>query len=232
MILLLFGTLVLQRGDTLFFTQDIAYLDTVVMQEYLTDGVKARHCVMKAKVSPDGKTYMIYYAYYTATTPETLLTSAVSFYDADKRTLLEERAEGERSLSYDLSGVHDSLLVIATWERQYHEPAVSVVNGGKRQQVVKKGEWERIVSYVISNSGRYFLFHTRNPYYDRLWDYIYFYDLETGDNWEYLFPNCPSCKKSRIELEIDDSGWSEVINRQEHRVFSSGGVLENIYLQP
>ena len=100
-------------------------------------------------------------------------------------------------------------------------------NSKQREIILVQNKREGIICWVLE----YLLFHTRNPYYDKPWDYIYFCDLETGKSWEYLFPTCLSCKRGRIELEIDDNGRSEVIHRKEHRVFSSKGVLEDIYLK-
>jgi len=231
MILFFLYALVVQNGDTLFFVRDNVYSDTVVMHEYFVDAMRSYHSVRKAKVSPDGKTYLIYSAHYTPTTPETLLTSSITFYDAEKRKLLEQRTEGERGLSYDLSDVHDSLFVVATWDNLYRDPALYVFKDGERKGVVEQGDWERIVSYVISSNGRYLLFHTRNPYYNKPWDYIYFCDLVTGKTWDYIFPSCLSCKKTRIYLELDDDGRSRVIHKNEYRVFSADGVLEDIYLK-
>jgi hypothetical protein len=63
-------------------------------------------------------------------------------------------------------------------------------------------------------------------------DSIYFYDLIAAKDWDYLFPSCLSCKKSRIYLEVDNDGRAEVIHKNEHRVFTSGGILTDIYLRP
>lgn len=231
MIVLLFGTLVFQNGDTLFFARDSSYADTVVMHTGIVDGRESLRVTEKAKVSPDNATYLIHSAVYGLTAPESLLSSTITFYDAKKKKLLEERSKGGRNISYDLSSIHDSLLVVTTWDQQYRKPALYVVKDDKKIEIVKKGDWERIVNYEVSSNNRYVLFHTRNPYHEKPWDYIYFYDLTTGRNWDYLFPSCLSCKKSRIYLKVNNDGRSEVIHKNEHRVFSPDGVLEDIYLK-
>jgi hypothetical protein len=231
MILFLIGTLVFQNGDTLFFTRDSSCVDTVVMHTWIVDGRESVRVTEKAKVGPDNTTYLIHSSVYSLTAPESLLSSTIKFYDAQKNKLLEETSKGGRNISYDLSNIHDSIFVITTWDRQYGKPALYVVKDDKKIEIVKEGDWERIVSYEVSSNNRYVLFHARNPYHEKPWDYIYFYDLTTGRNWDYLFPSCLSCKKSRIYLKVNNDGRAEVIHKNEHRVFSPDGVLEDIYLK-
>ena len=71
----------------------------------------------------------------------------------------------------------------------------------------------------------------RKRYSRKLWDYLYFIDLQTKQNWEYMFPTCLSCKRTNITLAIDDNGQVEAVHRAEHRVFSSEGKLIDIFLQ-
>ena len=124
-----------------------------------------------------------------------------------------------------------SLFIITKCDRFYREPAFIVIRNGETVEVIQEGEWQRIVSYKISANDRYLLFHTRKPYHGKPWDYIFFWDLRTGRNWDYIFPTCLSCKKSRIDLGVDNSGRSEVIHKNEHRIFSKEGVLVDIYLK-
>jgi hypothetical protein len=176
--------------------------------------------------------YLIHSAVYSLATPESLLSSSITFYDAEKNELFEEKSKEGRNISYDLSDIHDSLFVITNWDEHYGKPAVNIVKNKKEIEIVKQGDWDRIVSYKVSPNNRYFLFHMRNPYHDKPWDYIYFYDLKTDAKWDYLFPSCLSCKKSRIYLEVDDDGRARVTHKNECRVFSPAGVLEDIYLKP
>jgi hypothetical protein len=215
----------------LFFKSDTTCIDTLVMREYLIDAGEPGRVVEKAKAGTDSTIYFIHSTTYAITDAQNPVNSKITFYDAQRNKLIEVISKRGRNISYDLSNIHDSLFVVTTRDNRYSDPAVCVIKGGRRTHIIKEGDWQRLVSYKISPNNRYFLFHTRNPYYGKTWDYIYFYDLDTEKNWEYLFPTCLSCKKGRIELEIDDKGRSEVIHRLEHRVFSSEGVLEDIYLK-
>jgi len=128
MILFLIGTLVFQNGDTLFFTRDSSCVDTVVMHTWIVDGRESVRVTEKAKVGPDNTTYLIHSSVYSLTAPESLLSSTIKFYDAQKNKLLEETSKGGRNISYDLSNIHDSIFVITTWDRQYGKPALYVVS--------------------------------------------------------------------------------------------------------
>jgi hypothetical protein len=231
MILFLIGTLVFQNGDTLFFLKDGFCVDTMIMRTRLAGERGSFSVVEQAKTASDSMTYLIYSATYTETVPESLVRTTITFYSAKKKKLWEEKSEGERSISFELSGIYGSLFVVAAWDRFNGNPSFDVIKDAKKKRVVKEGEWQRIVSYEISPNERYILFHTRNPYNGVLWDYIFFCDLKTGNHWDYVFPTCLSCKKSKIDLEVDENGRSTVIHKQEHRVFSPEGVLEDIYLK-
>jgi hypothetical protein len=231
MILLLLGTMVFQNGDTQFFMKDSTYLDTIVMQEHFIEGKEPVRVKEKAKVDSNNTIYLIHSDVYSLTPQESLLSSTITFYDAEKNKLLEEKSSGGRYISYDLSNIHDSLLVITTWDEYHRKPSLYVMKDGEKLEIVKQGDWERIMSYRVSPNNQYFLFHMRNPFHDKPWDYIYFYDLITGRHWDYIFPTCLSCKKSRIYLEVNNEGRAEVIHKKEHRIFSPEGILEDIFLK-
>ena len=161
---------------------------------------------------------------------DSVLRAEISVFDAQRNKILEEKTRGSRNLSYELSSLHESLLVVATWDHFFSNPALVVIKGDNRIGVVEEGQWQRVVSYKVAPNNRYLLFHTRNPYHDKSWDYIYFYDLRTSKSWDYIFPTCLSCKKARIDLYVDDNGQSEVIHKNEHRIFSKDGVLKDIFL--
>lgn len=231
MILLLLSATVFQNGDTLFFTIDSTSVDTIVMQEYVIEGKEPARVTEKAKVGSNNTIYLIHSEVYSLTVPESLLSSTITFYDAEKNKLHEEKGSGGRYLSYDLSNIHDSLLVITSWDERNREPSMYAMKDSEKLEIVKQGDWERIVSYKVSPNNKYFLFHMRNPFHEKPWDYIYFYDITTSRHWDYIFPTCLSCKKSRIYLEINNEGRAEVIHRKEHRIFSPEGILEDIFLK-
>ncbi len=228
-ILLLLSTCVLQRGDTLMFLENNEIVDRVTLGEHLADSAN-QVIIRQAKVSPDKKRYLIHEAVQNVENGSPL-SSRISFYDAERNKLHEESTTGERGVAFDLSDVRNSIFIVTYCNRFYREPALFVIVDSETLEVIKQGAWQIIVSYKVSPNDRYILFHTRKPYHGKPWDYIYFCDLETGSDWDYLFPTCLSCKKSRIDLDIDDSGRSKVTHKNEHRIFSKEGVLLDIYLK-
>lgn len=231
MVLILIGAVILQSGDTLFFREDNEIRDTLIIAATVVDSTEGLRFVRKLKVSDSGDKYCVYEEQYRLG-QDSVLSTKITFYDRHNEKMLEEETADGRQISFELSNPYDSILIITTQDCWYKMPALYVVKDEKRQEIVKEGDWDRIVSYRVSLNNRYMLFHMRNPYYEKPWDYIYFYDLLTGEDWEYLFPSCLSCKKSRISLEVGDDGRAEVIYKNEHRVFSTHGVLEDIYLKP
>jgi len=241
MILFLVCNLVLQNGDTLIFLRNGEVVEKQVLTVKAIEDDQGKQMVScQAKVSPDNKAYLIHKIKQEVviteeaeleTENDTVTSTEILFLNAKKETLYAEQASGTRYISYELSDIYDSLFVLATWDQYYNNPSFSVVKDGEKTEIIKEGDWQRIVSYKISPNKRFILFHTRNPYHGKSWDYIFFYDLYSGHTWDYMFPTCLSCKKGRIELEVDDDGRSEVIHKREHRVFSRDGVIQDIYLK-
>ena len=238
MILFLVCNLVLQNGDTLIFMKngEVVEKQTIGVQN-IGDNQKVSSL---AKVSPDNRFYLVHKTRQKIVVAkeveheietDTITSTEILFLNANKDILYADQANGTRFISYELSDIYDSLFVLTTWDQHHNNPSFSVVKDGEKAEIIKEGDWQRIVSYKISPNNRFVLFHTRNPYHGKSWDYIFFYDLNTGRTWDYMFPTCLSCKKGRIELEIDDNGRSEVIHKREHRVFSRDGLIQDIYLQ-
>jgi len=241
MILFLMCNLVLQNGDTLIFLKNGEVVEKQVMTiTAIEDNQGEQEVSCLAKVSSDNRFYLVHKTKKKVKDinesenqigQDTISSTEISFHGAQRDVLYAEKAGGGRYISYDLSDIYDSLFVLTTWDQYYSNPCFSVVKDGEKAEIIKEGDWQRIVSYKISPNNRFILFHTRNPYHGKSWDYIFFYDLDTGHSWDYMFPTCLSCKKGRIELEIDDDGRSEVIHKREHRVFSRDGVIQDIYLK-
>ena len=230
MILLLIGTLIIQNGDTLFFLENNEPRDTLIVTASEIDSIMDLRLVRKVKVSGSGDKYCVYEEKYEHGL-DSLVSTKITFHDNRTERIFAEEISNGRQISFDLSNAYDSMLVIATWDYWYNMPALYTIRADEKQEIIKEGDWSRIVSYEVSSNNRYMLFHMRNPYHGKPWDYIYFYDLLTGQDWDYQFPSCLSCKKSRIYLTVNDDGRAEVVHKNEHRVFSPQGVLEDIYLQ-
>jgi hypothetical protein len=205
-------------------------VERVILNEHVAGDSAGQAVVQRAKVSPDKKRYFIHEAVHNIEN-DSLLRSKISFYDSEKKKLHEESALGKRKISYELSEVRDSIFVVTYCDRFYREPELFVITPSDTLEAIRQGEWQRIVSYEISSNDKYIVFHTRNPYHGKPWDYIYFWDLENRSDWKYLFPTCLSCKKARIYLGVDAEGRSEVIHKKEHRIFSKEGTLIDIYMK-
>jgi hypothetical protein len=230
MILLLIGTFILQNGDTLFFLEGNEPRESLIVAATVIDSTKELRLARRVKVSDSGDKYCVYEEKFRLG-PDSLVSTKISFYDSHSKEVFKEEVSDDRQISFELSNAYDSMLVLTTWDHSYKMPALCTIKDDKRQEIIKEGDWDRIVSYQVSSNNRYMLFHMRSPYHDKPWDYIYFYDLLTGQDWDYLFPSCLSCKKSRIYLTVNDNGRAEVVYKNEHRVFSAQGVMENIYLK-
>jgi hypothetical protein len=230
-LLLVLTLYVEQSGDTLFFTEQDSIIDYwIIAEEIRPQDSGAVVIAKKVKISPDKRRFFIYEEMIDSTRRIPLQTRMVLF-DAQKTKLWEEFRDTTRFLSYRLSNVYDSLLIIVDTEHNETNPSLSIIKDNKKDVVINKGEWHRIVRYDISPGYRYIIFHNRNPYFKQMWDYIYSIDLVSKKNWTYLFPLCLSCKRGRIYLSVDDRGTAEVIHKGEHRVFSNDGNLLDFYIE-
>ena len=228
--LLLFNVYVFQKGDTLIFKENDKIVEIMVLAGQQTNAGPGRIVIEQAKVSSDNRKYFVYETVRDVNR-DSVLHTKLSVFDARKNRVLEEETAGLRNLSYELSSLHDSLFVVASWDHFYCNPSLTVIKDEERIDVIEEGQWQRIVSYKVSPHNQYMLFHARKPYRNKLWDYIYFYNLKSGESWDYMFPTCLSCKKARIDLNVYDDGRSEVIHKREHRIFSKDGTLEDIFLK-
>jgi hypothetical protein len=229
---LLIGLLVHQSGDTIKFMEQDVLVDIMTLQTDQHEDSIGQIVIRKAGVSEDHRRYFIHEASYKGGNEEgEILYSKISFYDAEKNLLWEERVDAPRSISYDYSGIYNGLLVITDWDRHCGYPALSIMGDGEKVEIIKEGDWQQLMDFKISPNGKYLLFHTRNPYSGKIWDYLYFFDLNEGISWDYLFPVCFSCKRGTVDLGVDDSGRSEAVYKGEHRIFSKQGALVDFFLK-
>lgn len=227
--LFLFGLLVYQNGDTLHFVEQDSVVDVMILEDSIIVCDTGYVTVKRGKVSEDHKYYLIHEAVILDN--EEVVRSKVTFFDADKNLLWEEKGKEGRNLSYEFSGIYSGLLVVTIWDRHGSDPVFYVIKGGEKVEIIEKGEWQQLLDFRVSPNGRYLFFYTRNPYGGKMWDYLYFYDLIERKDWEYLFPTCMSCKRGWVEISVDENGRSEAVYKGEHRVFSKDGTLEEIFMK-
>ncbi|MDH4210502.1 MAG: hypothetical protein OEV79_03555 [candidate division WOR-3 bacterium] len=225
----LVGLLVYQNADTLQFTDQDSVVDIIILEDEDYSDSLGQIVVRRGRVSEDHMYYLIYEAVQAG--DEEVVHSKISFYDAGKNLLWEELGQEGRNISYDFSGIYDGILVVTIWDRLSSDPSFFVVKDGEKVEIIEEGEWQQLLDYRVSPNGQYFLFYTRNPRNGKTWDYLYFYDLGDRRDWDYLFPICMSCKRGWVDINVDDDGRSEAIYKGEHRIFSRGGVLEEIFMK-
>ena len=231
-IFLLVGLLVHQSGDTIKFMEGDVLIDIIVLQTDEHEDNIGQKSIRRAGTSEDHQRYFIHETTYKDTKEterDEILYSKISFYDVEQNLLWEERAEPPRNISYDYSGIYGGLMFVTTWDKHCGNPAFFVVNDGEKIEIIEEDDWQQLMGFKISPNGQYLLFHTRNPYGGKTWDYLFFFDLSDRISWDYLFPICFSCKRGTVALSVDDRGRSEAVYKNEYRIFSKQGVLVDVF---
>ncbi|MGB9720261.1 MAG: hypothetical protein ACPL28_02110 [bacterium] len=221
------GALIFQSGDTLKFSQD----DSLVYEWILNNNEKLEtggYHIEKAKVSQDNRRFFIYEEEYFPNQDSTF--TQLTLYDARRNKIWSRTQGGARKFSFELSRIYGDRIILFVNSRSNVNPEMIILKDGTRS-TVDLTQWTSIVNYEISPDGRYILFHAKKPYNYKLWDYLYFIDLKTSKNWEYLFPICFSCKRGKIDLKVYDDGKSEAIYKNEHRIFDREGNLIDIFVK-
>jgi len=224
--LFLLGTLVFQQGDTLKFMQN----DTLLDQWFLGEEKKDETIYIKrAKVAANNKYFFLYEEKFYPDKEDAF--TKITYYNATRTKLWGKTIRGARRVSWELTRLFDDKLILITTNRYYGAPSLYIIKNRKMQQIIKADTWQGIVNYEVSPNFRYIALHTKNPYNNKPWDYIGCIDLKTMKQWSYLFPVCLSCKRAKIDLNVNDDGIIEVIHKNEHRVFSKDGTLMDVYLK-
>jgi hypothetical protein len=228
MILLILNVLVYQNGDTLLFTEQDSVIDQWILDDIInqTDSVETK-CTRKAKVSSTNERFFVYIEQYEQ---GVLVKTEIILYNNFQKELWRDSAFGEEVISFKLSNVYDNLFIVVRSLRGGNEPILYTVKHNLKETIIKKGSWNKIINYSISPNRKYLLLHTKNPYAQRNWDYIYFVDLINKKEWQYLFPMCASCKRNTINLAVDNKGISEIMSGGEHRIFSKDGKFIDYFI--
>lgn len=228
----LIATLVYQHGDTLLFMEDDSVTERWVVNEYVQpvdSGNQGEKVTRKAKVASSNRFFFICedrlgpnFEY---------LESKIVIYNAEKKELWKETVTDSRKISLDLSNVYDSLFIIAVLDANGRNPELRLIRDSREYKIVKNPDWMRLFSYQISPNYRFLVLHVRKRYFNKPWDYVYSIDFNTEKEWQYVFPTCLSCKRTKISLGIDNKGQVEVVHRAEHRIFSKDGELIDYFVK-
>lgn len=222
-------TLVFQAGDTLKFFKEDSIVDQWIMGQETRTEPEEYIITKKTKVSADSNYFFVYEEEYYPVKDS--ISTKISFYNANKKKFFQRSYKSERKISFDLTKLYNKMLILVTTDKFNVNPSLEFIKNKKNQKVIKEDKWQRIINYELSPNLNYLVMHNRNPYSGKLWDYIYFIDLKTKKDWTYLFPVCLSCKRTKIDLSIDDEGKVEVIHKNEHRIFDKDGNLLNIFIK-
>ncbi|MEO0184574.1 MAG: hypothetical protein ABIL22_00625 [candidate division WOR-3 bacterium] len=222
-------SIVFQSGDTLEFYKD----DSLIYQWILKDSTNSEtgvYYIEKAKVSPDNKKFFVFEEKRFPNEDSTF--TRLTLYDAGKHKIWATQETNQRKISFELSRVYEDKIIIFTTDHSNIKPEMVIIRNGKKNPI-DLDQWTSVVNYELSPNSRFLVFHTKKPYNHKLWDYIYFLDLQTNKSWEYLFPFCFSCKRGWLELKINDEGKTEVIykNKNEHRIFDREGNLIGVFVK-
>ena len=226
--LLIANILVFQQGDTLKFLKNNEVIDQWALFED-PQNQSSDHIVYtkRSKVSSDSSHFFIYEEERHTLTDSVF--TKITLYNAEQVKLWEEYTGKGRRISFSLTNIYKDMIILVTTNSGHTDPGLEIIINKKKKVIIKENEWHRIIRYAISPNMQYLILHVKNPHNKKMWDYIYFVDVNTYDNWTYLFPICVSCKRKKIELSVYDNGKSEVIYKGEHRVFSRQGKLIDIY---
>ncbi len=224
------NTLVIQSGDTLKFLKNDSPVSIRILKNEEHERASGYY-VEKAKISPDSQNFLLY---EESNFPDKdSIFTRIAFYNAEQNKIWSRAETGQRKILFELCKIYTDKIAILAVGKTNTAPQLIIINKDKHTKNIDLKQWTSIINYEISPNGRYALFHAKRPYNNKLWDYIYFYDLKTHKRWEYLFPFCFSCKRGWLELKITDEGISEVIykNKNEHRIFDKQGNLVDIFVK-
>jgi len=227
---ILLGLLVFQNADTLKFIDNNQTVEHWLIGEGIKENTDNNiKITRKVKISKNHK-FFILYEEKNYVKDDSIVTKLI-LYTADKKKLWQRQSAPGRRIAFDLTNIYEDIVVLVTVDNSYALPKMELIKKENISKLISTGDWQRLVSYSFSPNRRYLGMHVRNPYNNRLWDYIYFIDLKEKNSWTYLFPTCLSCKRYRITLKIDDQGKTEVVYKGQHRIFSKDGKLLDFFIK-
>ena len=228
LLIFLISNLVFLQEDSLIFKRGDEVIDVWWLEFYLPETVDATIHYRRAKINPDQNFFIISYEQYDK--ENNVLRSEIELYDARQRLKVKRIFNDGRIVFFDLMQNSGDKLFLVEQPKDSQYIALNMYEGKKSKVMVPGDEWKRIVSFVISPNQKYLAAHVRKPYMNELWDHVYFRDIKTGQTWQYRFPLCLSCKRTRINLEVDDQGQTDIEYKGEHRVFSKEGNFIDYYI--
>lgn len=223
------GIIVIQSGDTLHFSENAHAVETWVLA---LDSLPTQNGVVvhtqKAKISENNE-YFILYDEYRNSSIDSLATT-LSLYTSSKERLWLREYSSDRRIDFDRTRIFGNDIAIVSTDKAFGQPMLEFIHDKTSITLVEKDQWQRLVDFAFDPDMRYVALHVRNPHNRRMWDFIYFIDRKTEVTWTYLFPTCISCKRSRIDLRVDNEGNTEVVYKNQHRIFDKSGSLVDFFI--
>jgi len=223
------GIFVVFESDTLYFKKGAHTIDTWPMSEEVIE-LADLECVRtrRVKIAPDNKSFFLHeQEYYPAV--DSYYTK-LTLHKANKTVLWEHYSSEFQKISFELSRIFNDRVIIVMNNVYNLFPSMELIENGRSEMLIHEERWRRIVKYAVSPNGRFMVLHVKDPYLDKVWDYIHWIDTKTKKEWTYRFPICVSCKKHAIDVSITDDGIADIVYKLEHRVFNKEGKLIDIYL--
>ncbi|MBN2621567.1 hypothetical protein JXB22_10840 [candidate division WOR-3 bacterium] len=223
------GVVVIQSGDTLYFSKNEHTIETWALAPDST--VTPQGLVVhtqKVKVSDNNKHFILYDEYRNSTA-DSLMTTLSLYTSGKERLWLREYANGRR-IDFDKTEILNDDVAVVSTDKTYGQPVLELIHNNTSITLMEKDQWQRLVTFAFAPDMRYLALHVRNPHNRKMWDFIHFIDRKTKDTWTYLFPICISCKRHRIDLQVDNEGNTEVIYKDQHRIFNRKGSLVDFFM--
>lgn len=224
------GIVVVQDGDTLRFLKNENTIETWTLATESIDSPNGRiDHTRKAKIADNGEHFILFDEYRNSSIDS--LATMLSLYTSGRKLLWHREYANGRRIDFDKTKIIDKYVAIVSTDKTFGEPVLELVHDNKAITLVEKDQWQRLVEFAFAPDMRYLALHVRNPHNRKMWDYIHFIDRKNGETWTYMFPICISCKRNRIDLQVDNKGNTEVIYKDQHRVFDKNGSLVDFFFK-
>jgi len=223
---------IFEQGDTLIFMDGDRRQDVLIFEETTQPAENGGTVTLtrKARASDDRRSYFIFeQSQYTQ--PESVFTR-VTLYTADRKPVRTETRAGERRIAFELTRLFGNRLVLGTVDRDYSRPRLDLLEPGRSgRTLIAEDAWPKIAQYEISPNFRFMVLHARRLINGRMMDFVAGRDLKSGQEWEYAFPICLTCRRGTITIRIDNQGGVETVYKNEHRIFNRSGEMIDLYLE-
>jgi hypothetical protein len=229
--LLCFNMLVFLETDSLVFqTENTVIEKWHVGEQTERTSAGTKRTTTHAVVAQDSTRFLYFKEIYL---PETdSMFSQLTLYRADRDQIWQRTAPAGRTFARFLTGFVDDRIAVVITNQYGAAPSLELITSTKIDTIIREGDWYRLTAFAFSPNRRFIIMHVKNPYREKVWDYIHFIDLATDSTWSYLFPICVTCKRYKhIDVSVDDDGISEVVYKGEHRMFSKDGILIDVFIK-